>query len=164
MCCKYRLLSGLVSKHPSDVQWTGAAMKVWGAVRSRIQCADSVEPPCAPSSGSYHYLSLHPPFGISRPDRSWSIILSYSRLSYPSLSHSPSYLTLCVSYFHTLSPHSWSQPPAHNSPAWKLYHSQRNQPPSVSVRFCGISVFSRISSSPSLTNSSLSISLISSCS
>lgn len=106
-----------------------------------------MEPPCAPSSGSYHYLSLHPPFGISRPDRSWSIILSYSRLSYPSLSHSTSYLTLCVSYFHTLSPHSWFQPPAHNSPAWKLYHSQKNQPPSVSMRFCGISCFSRISSS-----------------
>lgn len=67
---------------------------------------------CAPSPGSYHYPSLHPLFGIGRPDRSRLITLSHSRPAYLSLSHPPliSYF-LCLSLFHTVSPLSLFQPP-----------------------------------------------------
>lgn len=65
---------------------------------------------CAPSSGSYHYPSLHPPFGISRPDRSWPITVSLRAVL--SFSISP-FLISCSLYpfFHTISPHCLSQPP-----------------------------------------------------
>lgn len=65
----------------------------------------------APSPGSYHYPSLHPPFGISRPDRSWPITLSHSRPAYLSLSHPLSYLTFSISLLFTPYLLSLSRPP-----------------------------------------------------
>lgn len=67
---------------------------------------------CARSSGSYHYPSLHPPFGISRPDRSWPITVSLQAVLSISISRSlisyslylfftPYLLSLCLQPPHT---------------------------------------------------------------
>lgn len=113
MCCIYsiyRLLWGRVLKPLCGTRWIGVNHCVFiGTQTHRHQCA--------PSPESYHYPSLHPLFGISRPDRSRPIALSHSRPAYLSLSHPLSYLIflyLPLSFSHRISPLSLSQPP-HNS-------------------------------------------------
>lgn len=131
ICCIYniyRLLWGRVLNPLCGMRWIGVNHCVFiGTQTHRHQCA--------PSPDSYHYPSLHPLFGISRPDRSCPIALSHSRPAYLSLSHPLSYLSFSVSLFFTpylLSPSR--NPLTQLSPAYKLYQFQNylNRPPTSS--------------------------------
>ncbi len=117
----YRLLWGRVLDPLCEVRWIGSINEivshcvVMDPGHAHTHTHIHIDTHCAPSPGSYHYPSLHPPFGISRPDRSWPITLSHSRPAYLSLSHPLSYLTFSVSlFFHTISPLPVSSP-SHNS-------------------------------------------------
>lgn len=92
-------------------------IKVWATVCSWIQdtyAHTHTDTHCAPPLASYHYPSLHPPFGISRPDRSWPITLSLCRPAYLSLSHPPLSLSRYLSFSHHISSLPVSTP-SHNS-------------------------------------------------
>lgn len=66
------------------------------------------------TSASYHYPSLHPPFGISRPDRSRPITLSHCRPADLSLYHPLPYFPPYLSFSHHFSSLPASAP-THNS-------------------------------------------------
>lgn len=102
---------GCLLNHRCEVRWIGSINESVSHCVVTDPGHTHTDTHDAHSSGSYHYPSLHPPFGISRPDRSWPITLSHSKPAYLSLYHPLSYLALSVSLFHTISPLFLSQPP-----------------------------------------------------